>query len=96
MVSSVETSLFRPSIYLVWVLGALEALQCIICHYLRTELRNHGRTDGITDGRTDQAFYYNRLSTDGITELRTDGRNHEQIRPSIIIDNEWETQHQDS
>ena len=44
-VSSVETSLFRPSIYLVWVLGALEALQCIICHYLRTdgitELRNY-------------------------------------------------------
>ena len=38
MVSSVETSLFRPSIYLVWVLGALEALQCIICHYLWTEL----------------------------------------------------------
>ena len=55
-VSSVETSLFRPSIYLVWVLGALEALQCIICHYLRTELRNYG----ITESRTDQAFYYNR------------------------------------
>ena len=58
MVSYVETSLFRPSIYLVWVLGALEALQCIICHYLRmdgvTELRNHGRTD--------QAFYYNRYT----------------------------------
>ena len=42
-----------PRIYLVWVLGALEALQCIICHYLRT--------DGITELRTDQAFYYNRF-----------------------------------
>ena len=53
IVSSVETSLFWPRIYLVGVLGALEALQCIICHYLRNYGRNHGRTD--------QAFYYNRL-----------------------------------
>ena len=48
-VSSVETSLFRPSIYLVWVLGALEALQCIICHYLRTDGITDGRNYGITD-----------------------------------------------
>ena len=51
MVSSVETSLFRPRIYLVWVLGALEALQCIICHYLwtelRTELLNHGIREAV-------------------------------------------------
>ena len=26
-----------------WLLGALEALQCIICHYLRTESRNYGQ-----------------------------------------------------
>ena len=54
IVSSVETFLFRPRIYLFWVWGALEALQCIICHYLRTELRNYV-------GRPDQAFYYNRF-----------------------------------
>ena len=42
--SFVETSLFRPRIYFVWVLRAL-ALQCSICHYLRTELQ----MDGITD-----------------------------------------------
>ena len=53
IVSSVETSLFRPRIYLVWVWGALEALQCIICHYLQMELR--------TESQTDQAFYYNRF-----------------------------------
>ena len=63
MVSSVETSLFRPSIYLVWLLGALEALQCIICHYLR----NYGITDGITESRKDQAFYYNRYGHKGET-----------------------------
>ena len=50
IVFSVETSLFRPRIYLVGVLGALEALQCIICHYLWMD----GITDRITDGRTDE------------------------------------------
>ena len=42
---SSDEAFFWPRIYLVWVLGALEALQCIICHYLWTDGWNHGITN---------------------------------------------------
>ena len=45
VVFSVEPSLFKPRIYLVGVLGALETLQCIICHYLRMESQTESRMD---------------------------------------------------
>ena len=40
-------------IYLVLVLGALEALQCIICHYLQTDGIMDRITDRIMDGIMD-------------------------------------------
>ena len=44
-----ETFLFRPRMCLVWISGAFEALQFIICRYTQFEQWNDKQKEGITN-----------------------------------------------